>query len=145
MSTQFGDLKKWNLIASGVHFAAFIFAATYLKSEDSKAITYRNAFDDTVNNISKVDVPIKLEQSGTANLKYLIVAFFAITSLSHLAYATDFGGRGYYSKAILGRGWNPYRWFEYSISASIMIYIISRVSGTKEQVTAVGTALITPS
>lgn len=143
--TQFGDLKNWNLIACGVHFAAFIFTASYLKSESSKAITYRFAFDDTVNNISRVDVPVKLEESGRANLKYLIVAFFAITSFSHLAYATDFFGRGYYSKAVLGRGWNPYRWFEYSITASIMIYIISIVSGTKEQVTAVSTALITPS
>jgi uncharacterized membrane protein YciS (DUF1049 family) len=143
--TDFADLQKWNYIACIVHVIAFLLVAINLKSENSKAIIYKYAFDDTVNNISRIDIPVKLEQAGKANLKYILAAFFAVTAISHLLYATDFGGRGYYSKEIFGRGWNPFRWIEYSISASLMIYIICVASGTKEQVTAISTALITPS
>lgn len=143
--TNFADLQKWNYIACAIHLGAFLFTIFYLKDDNSKAIIYRNAFDDSTTNISKVDVPIKLEKAGTTNLKYYTAAFFAVTSLSHLAYATDFFGRGYYTHSIFERGWNPYRWFEYSVSAGIMIYIISIISGTKEQVAAISTALITPS
>lgn len=144
MSDAILDLTIWNSMASILHLGAFIFTILYLKSANSKAIIYRNAFDDATTNISKVDIPVKLETAGTTNLKYLIASFFAVTSASHLLYATDFFGTKLYTRSVLGRGWNPYRWIEYSISASIMIYIISIVSGTKEQVTAVSAALITP-
>jgi hypothetical protein len=138
------DLSIWNYMAAILHLGACVFTLLYLKNEKSRALIYRNSFDDATTNISRVDVPVKLENAGTTNLKYLIAAFFGVTSASHLLYATDFFGSKLYTKSVLGRGWNPYRWFEYSISASIMIYIISIVSGTKEQVTAIGTALITP-
>jgi hypothetical protein len=45
----------------------------------------------------------------------------------------------------MGIGWNPFRWIEYSISASLMIYLISAISGTKDSVSAIAAALITPS
>ena len=141
---KLNDLKKWNYVAFFIHLGAFIFTLVYLKSDDSKAVIYKNAFDPNTVQISRVDFPIKLEESGTTNLKYLTAAFFGVTAAAHLTYATDFFGRGFYSKAILGRGWNPYRWIEYSISAGIMIYIISVVTGTKEQVTATAAALIVP-
>jgi hypothetical protein len=96
--TSLGDLQKWNYVACFIHLAAFIFTLIYLKDDKSKAIVYRNAFDDTTPVLSKVDIPIKLEKTGTTNLKYYTAAFFAVTSLAHLAYATDFFGKGYYSR-----------------------------------------------
>lgn len=143
--TTLSTLKTWNYAACLLHFFAMIFTIVAIKSDNAKAIVYRNAFDDSVDNVSRVDTPVKLETSGTANLKTLIAAFFGITSASHFVYATDFFGRGWYSKTILGTGWNPFRWYEYGLSAAIMIYIISIVSGTKEQITAVSSALIVPS
>jgi hypothetical protein len=74
-----------------------------------------------------------------------VVGFFAITAFAHFVYATDFFGRGWYSNAVLGFGWNPYRWAEYSLSAGLMTYLISIVSGTKDQVSAITSALIVPS
>lgn len=91
-----------------------------------------------------MDIPVKLETTERADLKPYVVAFFAVTSFAHLLYATDFFGRGWYSSHVLGFGWNPYRWIEYSASAGLMIYLISIASGTKEQVSAVSQALITP-
>jgi hypothetical protein len=138
------NLQKWNFTAFFIHLGAFLFTLFYLKSTTSRAVIYRNAFDNAGQSISRVDFPIKLEVTGTSNLKYLTAAFFGVTAFAHLLYGTDILGSGLYTKSILGRGWNPYRWFEYSISAGIMIYIISVVSGTKEQVSAVSAALITP-
>lgn len=139
------DITKWNYFACILHFLAFLYAVVYIDTAKADAKIYKYAFDDSVTNISKVDFPVKLEENGTINLKFWTASFFAVTSLSHFLYATDFFGRKYYSETLLGTGWNPWRWFEYSISASIMIYIISIVTGTKEHVQAISTALITPS
>lgn len=139
------DLTRWNYFACVLHFCAFLFAVFYIDSEKAKAKVYKFAFDDSTTNISRVDFPVKLADAGLTNLKFYTASFFAVTAISHFLYATDFFGRKYYSAALLGTGWNPWRWFEYSISASIMIYIICIVTGTKETVEALSTALITPS
>jgi len=143
-AVELADIKKWNYLASAIHLGAFLYSAYAIDSAKAEAKIYNYAFDSTVTNISKVDTPVKLEDAGISNLKYLTAAFFLVTSMAHFLYATDFFGRGYYSKTILGVGWNPWRWVEYSISASIMIYIICIVTGTKEQVQAMSTSLIVP-
>ena len=87
--------------------------------------------------LTKIDGPV-------VSIKNLVIAFFVITSFAHVAYATDIFGRGGYYSNVFGQGWNPIRWFEYSITASIMIYIISIVAGAKEESTALVAALLTP-
>jgi hypothetical protein len=137
-------LTKWNYGAAALHLAATIAAASLLKNKSNRTVQMtRQAFDETATT-SRVDVPVSLENNNTIDLKFFVVAFFAITAAAHFLYATDFFGKGWYSKQILGFGWNPFRWVEYSLSASLMIYVISAVSGTKDQVSAVSAALITP-
>ena len=63
------------------------------------------------------------------NVLYACMAFFAITAGAHVFYATDAFGTMAYSRNLL-EGWNPYRWIEYAISASIMIAAIGAVDGT---------------
>jgi len=137
-------LSRWNYIAAGVHLTAAIVSSQLIHSENAKVQMIRAKFDETKQCINRVDIPVSIENSSKINLKYIIVWFFVITSVSHFLYATDFFGRGWYTKAVLGFGWNPFRWFEYSLSAGLMIYLISAVSGTKDQVSAVSAALITP-
>jgi hypothetical protein len=105
----------------------------------------RLVYDITKQSDSRVDLPAKLEDDVSVDLKFFIVGFFVITALAHLLYATDFFGKGWYSGVINGFGWNPYRWIEYSLSAGLMTYVISIVSGTKDQVSAISSALIVPS
>jgi len=93
---------------------------------------------------SRVDIPVEIEPKESVDLKVLLVGFFIVTSVAHLLYATDFFGFKWYSNNLLGFGWNPFRWVEYSISAGLMIYLISIASGTKEQIGAISNALITP-
>jgi len=138
------DLVKWNVVAAVVHGIAAIVTAS-IKTKNSQVQMYRHAYDDTQAPLSKVDIPAKLEKSSKQNLKIVIVLFFAITCIFHIIYATDFFGRGYYTQALMGTGWNPFRWVEYSLSASLMIYLISAISGTKDSVSAIAAALITPS
>jgi hypothetical protein len=94
---------------------------------------YRVAIDgghlDTVAN-GDADQPQKAVQSAKINIKQLVYAFFGITAAAHVLYATDFFGRGWYTAAV-ERGWNPFRWVEYGISASIMAAIIAPFSGVR--------------
>jgi hypothetical protein len=138
------DLVKWNVGAAVVHGIAAIVTAS-INTKNSHVQMYRHAYDGEQTPLSRVDIPAKLEASSKQNLKLYIVGFFAITCIFHILYATDFFGKGYYTQAIMGTGWNPFRWIEYSLSASLMIYVISAISGTKDSVSAVAAALITPS
>lgn len=144
-SKQMETLTRWNYAAAGVHLVATIAAIIILNDDTNRKVQMtRLAFDDSVLTNSRVDIPVKLEDHAKVDLKYFVVYFFAITSAAHFLYATDFFGRGWYSSAVLGFGWNPFRWIEYSLSASLMIYLISATSGTKDQVSAIAAALITP-
>ena len=61
------------------------------------------------------------------NAIFACMAFFLITALAHGLYASDING--FYSNAIK-EGWNPYRWFEYAITASLMSAILGSIQGT---------------
>lgn len=138
-------LKKWNYAAAGIHLVATIVSLVVLNDDTNRSVQMtRLKFKDDGMSDSRVDIPVELEDDAKVDLKFFVVGFFAITSAAHFLYATDFFGRGWYSSQILGFGWNPYRWIEYSLSASLMIYLISAVSGTKDQVSAISAALITP-
>lgn len=135
-------LVRWNAAAAGLHAA---FAVWAYRSLASKRVTlFKQEFDTTTSPASDIDYPVKLDADGSVDVKPLVVAFFAITSLAHVGYATDFAGRGWYSSAVLKFGWNPFRWFEYSVTAGIMLYLIAVLAGSKERVSALTVALITP-
>lgn len=139
-------LSKWNYAASGLHATAALVTYLVLNKKEKRMVdTVRGKFDENAPpSESRVNIPVTFEYNSSVDLKGIVVGFFLITSIAHLLYATDFFGKGYYSSQILGFGWNPFRWIEYSLSAGIMIYLISIVSGTKDQISAISAALITP-
>lgn len=139
------SLKTWNYGAAVVHFIAAILAITRLNKKASRMVQMcRLQFDEEKEKESRIDIPVKLEDTGKVDLKFIVVFFFALTSAAHLLYATDFFGKGWYSSQVLNFGWNPFRWVEYSITAGLMIYLISIASGTKDDVAATASALIVP-
>jgi hypothetical protein len=139
-------LNHWNKIAFVVHAAAAIGSFLIISGpkEDREVNLFRTGFKEGQNH-SRVDLPVELVDDFSIDLKVVVVIFFVITALAHWAYSTDFWGLKWYSKEVLGYGWNPYRWIEYSLSASLMTYLISIVSGTKDSVSALASALIVPS
>jgi Heliorhodopsin len=66
---------------------------------------------------------------GHISMALLIGIFFALSAIAHFVVAT--GRRSSYEKNLsLSR--NPYRWLEYSLSASIMIVVIGQLTGISD-------------
>lgn len=61
-----------------------------------------------------------------ANLALLVAGFLFISALAHTLISTAFYDN--YTN-YLDRGMNPYRWYEYSVSASLMIVVIGMLAG----------------
>jgi len=61
------------------------------------------------------------------NVIYACMAFFLFTSGAHFWYASS---PKYF--AHIQEGWNPYRWIEYAISASLMTIILGLVDGAND-------------
>ena len=61
-----------------------------------------------------------------ANLPLLVAGFLLISALAHAVISTV-----RYDEYVryLDRGMNPYRWYEYSVSASLMIVVIGMLAG----------------
>ena len=89
-----------------------------------------------------INFPRDLKPVGTFDVYPAILAFFGITAVAHLFYATDAFGFGWYSQAIKD-GWNPFRWIEYGLSASIMTMLIGSADGTRDIITLSMLAIIT--
>lgn len=60
----------------------------------------------------------------------LVVLFFFVTAGFHTYYAANVNGS--YEKVIANKN-NWYRWVEYSISSTLMLYIIAILSGVKDE------------
>ena len=65
------------------------------------------------------------------SIPFCLMTFFALTSFAHILYATDFFGTGLYA-LVISQGWNPFRWLEYGITASIMILILCLTNGVRD-------------
>jgi hypothetical protein len=63
-----------------------------------------------------------------------VAAFLLLAAIDHLSVGT--WGRRWYERQVV-RGINPARWWEYSISASLMVVLIAMLAGVRE-----GTALV---
>ena len=61
-----------------------------------------------------------------ANLPLLVAGFLFVSALAHAAIATVLYDR---YVEYLDRGMNPYRWYEYAVSASLMIVVIGMLAG----------------
>jgi hypothetical protein len=80
-------------------------------------------------NSSVITTTPALDVTGTA-MKVLVVVYFMFTALFHLLYATDFFGSGVYTRAVSNM--NQYwRWIEYSISSTIITFLVAIVCGVK--------------
>ncbi len=116
---RLGGLRRWNLGLTALHlFQALVLLAL----SGSFAITVTSSIPDGPPG-SALPVPDALfdVRIGTA-----VGVFLGLAALDHLLTATVF--RGAYERD-LRRGLNRFRWVEYSVSATIMIILISFYSG----------------
>jgi hypothetical protein len=135
------SLTKWNLFAAALHAGFTIWT---LQKREKDVTQYKLKFNTAASPASDLDYAVQTEASKKTGLRRLTALFFGLTSFAHILYATDFFGKKWYSSAIKGFGWNPFRWIEYSLTASLMIYVIALVAGAKEENNTIVATLITP-
>ncbi|MFC7235535.1 heliorhodopsin HeR [Halosegnis marinus] len=118
------NLRRFNAVMAVLHFVQGALML-YLSSSREWTITAnRLGFDTEAQQLVPVMEPI-----GTIELAYLAVAFLFISALAHALIATVLYDR---YVEYLGQGMNPYRWYEYAVSASIMIVLIAMLAGVWE-------------
>lgn len=135
--SDFQRLLQLNFRAAIAHFVVMVAFLVYfwikLKPQFQLASTYRleaEPFDPNTTPRT-LDYPLRLKKLFQFNVPWLLLTFFAVTVFAHIFYATDGFGSGLYYKLVM-QGWNPVRWIEYGISASIMILILCILNGVRD-------------
>lgn len=122
------DLKTFNLILFVVHLIAALALLVYAFIRSDSEFTF---------DITRGESTYAL---SSRTVVYMAVAFLAITSLVHLFYWFDWGGR-YSTGAYSGRQY--YRWLEYGVTATIMAIIIAVISGVTDFYTLLSLGALT--
>ena len=135
------SLQQYNRGAMMLHLASAVGFGTYFLAKDSTTppgvdLTVRDhqlTFTDVSGNLtyaysSESDMVVTIQQ-----IQYLLVAFFIITACFHLYYYLADGIiSNQYSEMIRTQN-NWVRWIEYSLSATMMLYIIAFLAGVKDK------------
>jgi len=148
MSKEYKTLRILNFNCMIIHGG---FCALWIKKKKDNYIIPQDLRIYT-NSLQNIDGNIKnviMEKNSFLkfDLRNLLIAFFGITSLTHAFYfISSFDNvpliGGLYNKMINNRN-NFIRWIEYSITATIMINIISRSAGISDEDTLILTNLAT--
>jgi len=119
-------LRKWNLLTACFHFVTGIVIFAITNNELTVPIYTTYADSDRGN--PKLWGP-ELYKVGDAVVGYFSGAFLLLVAIDHFVVGTVF--RKTYEH-YLARGQNPFRWIEYSISASVMHVQIALLSGVMD-------------
>jgi hypothetical protein len=122
-SAQLGRLRPYNLVAGSLHAAQ---AVAILVLANAFALPVQATYMTGPPGPTVGRQPVTLFDLSFA---WAIAAFFALSAVAHFSVAGP--GWGSYQAQIL-RGRNPYRWLEYSLSASVMIVLIAMLVGIND-------------
>ena len=118
---QYTRLRRFNAAMAVLHFVQGALMLSLSKPVEWSVTLTRLEFQADTQGL----VPV-LEPWTTIQLSLLVAGFLLISALAHLLIATVL----YDSYvAYLERGLNPYRWYEYAVSASLMIVVIAMLAG----------------
>ncbi len=117
------NLNKFNIFMAFMHLAQAIII--YFLSDPDKGIVPITVnflkFDTVSRSLSPATT-----QLFTVNLAWFVIAFFILSAFAHMFIATIYKNK-YESNLLIGI--NKVRWFEYALSASVMMVAISLLSG----------------
>jgi len=100
-------------------------------------LSYCSTGSATSPNPGQCTVAPNFQQPQKVSMINVIVSclvFFGITAIAHALYAWD---KNLFYTRVIQDGWNPYRWFEYAMSASLMSVILGAVQGSVDITTIV--------
>lgn len=122
----FDSLNRWNVVLAGLHFVQGV-AILILSTSNTLPVNTSFLSLDTL--ASQSGNPVLVSASRhlfDINVAYLVALFFFISAAAHLIIATVCR-KTYESN--LKKGINKARWYEYSVSASVMMVSIALLSG----------------
>lgn len=129
------DIKTLNYYAAWVHGLSFVgvLGAFLAKNEEVNFST--EVFRLKIVDLQKGDREATLEAQKvgkvpTEALKTAILLMFIITCIFHIFYYTDGFNSGLYTEQIRNKR-NLFRWLEYGVTSTIMIFVLSIMSGVK--------------
>ncbi len=122
-SASLARLRPYNLVAGCLHSAQAV-AIVVLAKSFSLPVRATYMTGPPGPDVGRQDVTLFY-----LNFAWAIAAFFALSALAHLTVA---GPRWDSYKTQLLKCRNPYRWLEYSLSASIMIVLIAMLVGIND-------------
>lgn len=136
------SLSTYNAVASGLHgFLALFFYFYYFPYINNKypndpvqgiELSQRDhtlSFQEVNGNTVLVWSSTQTANPSINTVQNMLVAFFAITALFHLFYYLS--RNGIYESMIENHN-NYLRWIEYSITSTLMLYIIAMLCGVKD-------------
>jgi hypothetical protein len=136
------ELRRYNAILAIIHLVLGIGFMMYFQHINALypndpfqgvELSIRNHnLELTTNQQNQVSSQWVSRQSQNVSVKtvqQLLVGFFLVTAAFHLIYYTTHDGL--YTKMV-NTGNNYLRWVEYSISSTMMLYIIALISGVKD-------------
>ena len=118
---RYKRLRRWNAVMAVLHFvqgAAMVAIAEPVQWPLTYTRYELNPATDAIAPASALWTEI--------TLPLLVAGFLLLSALAHALIATVLYDR---YVAYLDRGMNPYRWYEYSVSASLMIVVIGMLAG----------------
>ena len=122
-SPTLARLRPYNLAAGCLHLAQAVAIAVLAKSF-SLPVRASYMTGPPGSNVGRQTVTL-----FNLSFPWAIVAYFALSALAHFTVA---GPRWDSYKTQLLKSRNPYRWLEYSLSASIMIVLIAMLVGISD-------------
>lgn len=126
INSQLSRLRRFNLALGGLHALSGL-AMVALSNGFTLPVTARWANDAPGRSDPATTVLFDLP------LGPAVAAFLFMSALAHFVVASPWGFPRY--TAYLSKGMNPFRWIEYSFSASWMIVLIAMLTGADELVT----------
>lgn len=134
----FGKLRKYNLIMGIFHL---IQGALMIALSSEFSLPIRGSFLHYISETQTLQaIP---EDIALLKIGPLVAGFLFISAIAHFTIASPLG-YGWYVKT-LKRGINYARWYEYALSASLMIVIIAMLSGIFDIVSLIGLFALTAS
>ena len=119
--SEYRRLRSWNLFMAGLHAIQGVLMLILADAIPWPIRLTRYEFDPVAEVIEPITVDwIEIE------LVLLVATFLFLSAIAHLLVGTLLYRRYVFH---LSREINPYRWYEYALSASVMIVVIAMLAG----------------
>ena len=121
--SQYTKLHKWNISAGVLHFVSMV-AVLVLSNDFSLPVTATYMTGPPGSTFADPTLLF------STNVSYTIAAFLGLSALFHFLVASN----KFFPRYIEGlkQSRNIFRWVEYSLSSSIMIFVIAQLNGISD-------------